>query len=69
MKLKVFTLEYLKNKNKIRKETLNEINIKLSNAENEGDLKSAKIYQDKIQKFEDEYIQKEWEKHKDFYTP
>ena len=38
MKLKVFTLEYLTNKNKIRKETLNEINTKLNIAENEGDL-------------------------------
>ena len=59
MKLKVFTLEYLKKKNKIRKETLSEINTKLSIAENEGDLLSAKIYKGKIKKIEEEYLQKE----------
>ena len=47
MKIKVFTLEHIKNKIKIRKETLNEVNTKLSIAENDGNLMSAKIYKEK----------------------
>ena len=43
-------------------ETLNEINTKLSIAENGGDIMGAKLYRDKIQSFEDEQLQKEWEK-------
>ena len=66
MKLKVFTLEYLKKKGKIKRETLKEINIKLCNAENEGDLLGVDFLKNKIQQFEDEYIHKEWEKQKEF---
>ena len=35
---------------KFRKQTLKEINTKLSNAANTGDLLSAKLYKDKIKK-------------------
>ena len=66
MKLKVFTLEYLNNKGKIKKETIKEINTKLSNDENTGDLLSANFYKEKIQQFEEEFIQKEWGKWKEF---
>ena len=57
MKLKVFTLEYLKKKVKLKKKLL-EINSKLSNTEDTGDLLRATFFKEKIQQFEEEFIQK-----------
>ena len=66
MKLKVFTLEYLKKKGKIKRETIKEINSKLCKAENEDDLLEANFLRGKIKKIEDEFVLKEWEKRKEF---
>merc|ERR1711864_47265 len=66
MKLKVFTLEYLKKKGKIKRETIKEINLKLCKAENEDDLLDANSLREKIKKIEDDFVLKEWEKRKEF---
>ena len=50
MKLKVFTLEYLKKKGKIERDTIKEINSRLCKAENEDDLFEANFFRDKILK-------------------
>ena len=62
MQLKDLTTRYVKKQKDIRKKTLEEINTKLSIAEDNDDSENAKILRFKIQTFDDEFVQQEWDK-------
>ena len=66
MQLKVLTLGYYKKKNKIRKTTLEGINTRLNIIEARGDSKDVEEIKNLITEFEDDFLQKEWDKHKTF---
>ena len=59
-------MELCKKKTKIRKTTLEGINTNLSNAENRGDSKDVESLKNQIKEFEEEFLQKEWDKCKNF---
>ena len=66
MQLRVLKLEYCKKKNKIKKTTIKQLTKGLAEAEAKEDNDKVEKTRNQIKKFEDDFLQQEWDKRKNF---
>ena len=66
MQLRLLTLEHCKKINKIKKTTINQLSSKLASAEAKGESNQAEEIRDQIKNFEQDFLQKEWDKQQKF---